>query len=81
MGKRSARGKKKTREATTEDGESSESGRGDVCVETSKDASWMDDSRLKPELVRDAQEIDAVVCLFLQYKKKGDKPVWNDISA
>ena len=41
----------------------------------------MDDSRLNPELVRDAQKRDAAIGLFLQFKKKGDKPEWNDISA
>ena len=41
----------------------------------------MDDSRLYPELVRDVQENGAVIGLFLQYKKKGDQPEWNEISA
>ena len=52
-----------------------------MCVGTSKDVGWMDDSRLKAGLVRDAQERDAVIGLFLQFRKKGDKPEWNDISA
>ena len=34
-----------------------------------------------PGLVRDAQKRDGVIGLFLQFKKKGDKPKWNDISA
>ena len=50
-------------------------------METFKDAGWLDDSRLNLGLVRDAQEKDVVVDLFLQYKKKGHKPEWNDISA
>ena len=36
--KKPARGRKKTRKADTEDMESSESGGGDLCVETSKGA-------------------------------------------
>ena len=32
-------------------------------------------------LVRDAQKKEAVIGHFLQFKKKGDKPEWNDISA
>ena len=50
-------------------------------VETSKVAGWIDDSRSKPGRVMDAQERDAVISLFLQFKEKGDKPKWNDISA
>ena len=38
VGKRSTRGRKKTKEAATEDGKSSKSGRGDVCSETLEDA-------------------------------------------
>ena len=38
-------------------------------------------TKLNHGLVMDAQESDAVVGLFLQFKKKGDKPEWNDISA
>ena len=48
-----------------------------MCVQTSKGADWMDDSRLNPGLVRDVQERDAV----LRFKKKGHKPEWYDISA
>ena len=69
--KKSAIGREKTKEATNDNGESSELGRGDMCVETSKGAGWMDDCRLNPGLVRDAQERDAVIGLFLQFKKKG----------
>ena len=79
--KKSARGRKKTRVAANEDGYSSESCRGDVCVKTSKDAGWMDDCRLNPGLVRDAQKKYAVIGFFLKFKKKGDKSEWNDISA
>ena len=38
VAKKSTRARKKTRIAATEDGKSSKSGRGDVCVETSKGA-------------------------------------------
>ena len=41
----------------------------------------MNDSRLNPELVTDAQEKDAVIGPLHQFKKKGNKPVWNDISG
>ena len=41
--KKSFRGRKKTREPATEDGGFSGPGRGDVCVETSKGAGWLDD--------------------------------------
>ena len=81
MGKRTARGRKKTRKTATEDGESGESGSRDVHVETSKGAGWMDDTGLNPEFVRDVQEKDAVFSLFLQYRKNGDRHEWNDISA
>ena len=63
----------------TEDGKSNESSKGHA--ETSKDAGWMDDCILNPELVRHAQEKEAIIGLFLQYKKKGDKTKWNDISV
>ena len=78
---RSARGRKKTRLGATEDGETNESDRGDVSVETSKGAGWMADSSLNPGLVRDAKEKGAVIGLFLQFKKKDDKSKSNDISA
>ena len=47
----------------TENGDSSESGRVDVCVETSESAGWLDDSRLNLGLVRDGQEKKAVIGL------------------
>ena len=37
----------------TENGDSIESGRVDVCVETSETPGWLDDSRLNLGLVRD----------------------------
>ena len=50
-----------------------------MCIETSKDAGWIDDTRLNPGLVKDTQEKD-FIGLFLQLKKKNDKLRWNDIS-
>ena len=41
--KKSDRGRKKTRVVATENGDSIESGRVDVCVETSESAGWLDD--------------------------------------
>ena len=61
MVKKSTRRRRKTKAAAAEDGKSRESGKGDVDVETSKDAGWLDDSRLNPEMVRDAQERDGLM--------------------
>ena len=64
----------------TEDRESSESGRGDMHVETSKDAGWLDGYSLYPELVKILRRRMLSVS-FYSTKKKNDKPEWNDISA
>ena len=55
---------------------------GDKCKDTRKtDASWLSDSRLSLDALRDAQRRDPVVGQFLKMKEEGEKPSWNDISS
>ena len=79
--KKPTRRNKKTKAAAAKVEKSSESGKGDVNVRTSKNNRRMDDLKLIPKLVMDAQDRNAVAGLFLQFKNKGGTPEWNDISA
>ena len=52
IGKIPTWGRRKTKAMASEDGKSSECGRGDLDVETSKNAGWIDDSRLNHGMLR-----------------------------